>query len=293
MTESFIFRKVIIFAVIAAFYCLASADTIPGIKVCLQSGYPEWCWAASTQSLCGYYDKNFTKDIEQVASVFTSDPMTFPSQAQLPTKLPEIVESNGSPVKMKTVYKPGKLTWDVVKRETEAKRPFIFIIQWNTTYYHCNVYCGYSPTDTTNLCFMDPGSKTKKWRRWSQISTDKGVDGKGTWMATLMVTSTSMTGLSEFDQTPRSAPLSIICTPHRFNAGNVAVSFKSAMSQSVLKVFNAQGSCLYQELLKNPEPNVSYEIPYSFATGNYFVTCGHNQGTGVSTMAKGSFTIIR
>ncbi|MBN1983370.1 MAG: C39 family peptidase [Chitinivibrionales bacterium] len=277
---------------IALFVSILMADTLM-VDLCPQGDAYEWCWAASTQSLCRYYDKNFNKTLTQVASVYTTNKNTCPPIDQLPTLLPQIVEKNGSAINMKTVFRSGKVSWAEYKKEIDEKRPFIFVIKWDVSgIYHCNVASGYL-NDSSRLYYMDPGNNDKRWRTWKEITGEgtikSGNTKKGTWLGSLMVL--PQTSISNQTQT-RMAPFTIITHSQAKNNGFVTMHFNSTtVSSTVLKFFNLRGSCVYQMTAATDRKDSYFQVPYQFSAGNYIVTCNQSIASGLAHETAASFSI--
>lgn len=270
------------------------ADTIAGVPICPQTTNWYWCWAASTQSLCKYYDVNFTKTIQEVAAVYTTNPNVCPPEAQLSTLLPQIVENNGSAIEMKTTWETGKMTWEEVKKASDENKPFIFVIEWAPNSYHCNVFCGYSATDSNNLCFMDPGSSTKKkWRTWTQVIGTKTIDNKGTWFGSCVVTSVTVTPITKEFALHKPKQWSFICRPDRNNPSVVSLVFNPFMSgSSVLKIVNATGECIHQSYVMIAAGS-SYRVPVSLPAGLYLATCHPTNATTHALAGQAHFTVVK
>ncbi len=258
-------------------------------------GNSAWCWAASAQALCSYYDESFDKSLTEVASVYTTNKGKCPPKNQLADILQEVVEENGSAVNMKTVFRPGQISWGEYKKEIDANRPFIFIIEWDLKdYYHNNVAIGYVG-DSTMLYYMDPGNEDKRWRSWKEITgvntIKSGNTKKGTWFGSLLVV--PQTSVS--NETQKSvAPFTIINTYQAKNNGFVTLHFNNPVASSAaVRIFNLCGACVYEMTAPTGFNRAFFQVPYQFSAGNYVAFLNQNTMSDFPHEATGVFSIVK
>lgn len=238
----------------------------------------EWCWAAATQALCSYFDKNFKKTLNEVASVYTKSTSKCPPIDSVPILFPKIVEANGSAINMKTVFKKGQMTWSEYKKESDEKRLFIFVIKWDVPgVYHCIVATGYIK-DSTLLYYMDGGNEDKRWKSWKEITgVNTIISGNtkwGTWLGSLLVT--SFTPLS--NETKKSvAPFTILNAYQDTKSGFVFLRFNSRIeSFASVRIYNLRGACVYDMTAPTGFNQGYFQVPYQFSSGNYLVSLIQN-----------------
>lgn len=271
----------------------SSADTLD--FDIFSQGNSAWCWAAASQALCSYYDENFDKSLDEVASVYTTNRGKYPPIEELGDVLKEVVEENGSAVNMKTVFKPGQISWSEYKKEIDENRAFIFVIGWDVPgLYHNNVAIGYVG-DSTMLYYMDPGYADKRWRSWEEITGDgtirSGNTKKGTWFGSLLVL--PQTSLS--NRTKKSvAPFTIITTGQAKNNGFVTLYFNNLVTSSAaVRIFNLQGACVYEKTSTAGFYHAYFQIPCQFSAGSYVASLTQNTMSGLPREATRVFSIVK
>jgi hypothetical protein len=279
---------------VAVFVSSPMADTL-FVEINNEGGAFMWCWAGSTQALCRYFINGFNKTVAQVASVYTKDMGTAPPINQLATLMPKIADSNGVAIKMKTVYKPGQLTWKEYKNESDEKRVFIFFIKWEgMNMYHTILATGYIG-DSTRLYYMDSGNEDKRWKSWKEITgvgtIISGNEKKGTWLGSLLVV--SFTSIS--NETKKSvAPFTIITANQAKNNGFVTLHFNSLVASSAaVRVFNLRGACVYEMTAPTGFNHAYFQVPFQFSAGNYVVSLTQNTMSDLPREAARVFSIVK
>ena len=257
-------------------------------------GNSSWCWAAAAQALCSYYDEKFDKSLTEVASVYTTDKSKYPPLDQLGEVLQEVVEENGSAINMKTVFKPGQISWSEYKKEIDENRTFIFVIKWDVAgMYHNNVAIGYIG-DSTMLYYMDPGNNDKRWRTWKEITgintIKSGNTKKGTWFGSLLVTSPTPVSNEVFN----ARAILKRHTTQAKNNGFVTLHFNSpVVSSAAVRIFNLRGACVYEMTSPTGFNHAYFQVPYQFTAGNYVVSLTQNTMSDLPHEAAGVFSIVK
>jgi len=287
------------FRLLVAVLCVVCLVSRPGADTLdldiFSQGNSAWCWAACAQALCSYYDENFDKSLEEVASVYTTSKNKFPPIDQLPDVLQEVVETSGSAINMKTVYKPGQITWSEYKKEIDENRTFIFIIKWDVPgLYHNNVAIGYVG-DSTMLYYMDPGNNDKRWRTWKEITgintIKSGNTKKGTWLGSLLVTKPT----SVSSKSIKSDTLFMRINNYQTeSSGFITLHFTNHITSSTgIRIFDLRGACLYEMITPTGFNSTYYPVPFQFPAGNYVVSITQNTDSDCPRESAGVFSIVK